>query len=78
MGVSITHVCGRGRGATSARMVLLSCDFGGCWSTVRSWSKDDYDRQLAAGWRVEEGKRAMCPTHSGARPAVDVQQELAL
>lgn len=81
MGMSIAHVCGRGRGG-SGQMVTLHCDAPACRATVASWSKEEHDRQLALGWWIDTsrvvGRTVKCPDHSGVAPTVDVQQELAL
>lgn len=81
MGVSIAHVCGRGRGG-SAQLVTLHCDDADCRRSVACWSREAYHEQLALGWSVDTstvvGRTVKCPDHSGVEPTVDVQQELAL
>jgi hypothetical protein len=79
MGISTAHFCGRGKGG-SGHMVRLHCDASVCRATAAAWSKEAYDELVALGWRVTPApnRTVACPEHSGAEPAVDVQQELAL
>jgi hypothetical protein len=83
MGISIAHVCGRGRGAsgqmvTAARCTAMTRAAGRPSSPGRARSTTS---NVALGWRVDPvvvGRTVKCPEHSGVEPTVDVQQELAL